>query len=358
MMKVRGSLVAALAFAGLVALPATALAAPPSHDDFDHAAVVDGNTYSSTQTGEATTATDDPQCENSNSHSVWYSYTAPDTWDITLDGGVNSDRSMVMAVYSGERGSLTELDCATTRSYRNATTATVPAGETVHIMVADALGGLGGYTEVFFHATPPPVDVEMTITKTGLIDTASGEAVVRGTLECSRDARLQIFGYVRQKQNHRTVAADFRDRMRCDEGDVELWVARAAPYRGTFIKGPASAEGDWRDLDGSDSSGNVDPTIYLKPCGMIGTPRSQRMQGTHRDETICALSGNDRVFGKGGNDKLLGGPGRDSLFGGDGNDVLTGGPGVGRNILDGGAGHDTCKKETKHDIVRNCEVVE
>lgn len=357
MFKLRGSIIGAVVL-GLLALPTVAFAAPPSHDDFDHAIVLDNRFGHSLDTTDATTAADDPDCGNGVSKTVWYTYTAPDAYDATLTASVWTERDMVMGVYKGERGSLEQLSCSPARSYETAFSHVIPAGETVHIMLADAgTLGIGGYVQVSFRATPPDVDVELTLTKTGLIETSSGVAVVRGTVECSRDAILRIYGAVRQKQDRKSVTGYFNERKRCDEGELELWTARATPSRGTFIKGAAAGEADWRDIEDPESNGMVDPTIYLKPCTIIGTPRSQRMEGTHRAETICALSGNDKVLGKDGNDKLVGGPGRDLLMGGEGNDVLTGGPGVGRNVLDGGPGHDVCKRETKQDVVRNCEEV-
>jgi serralysin len=89
---------------------------------------------------------------------------------------------------------------------------------------------------------------------------------------------------------------------------------------------------------------------------IMGTPASERLDGTNQsdwiflqdgDDTCIAGLGDDTVFGENGNDVLSGGEGNDLLSGGDGNDELSGGSGddclsgdSGDDTLDGGIGID------------------
>ncbi len=73
-------------------------------------------------------------------------------------------------------------------------------------------------------------------------------------------------------------------------------------------------------------------------CTIIGTDKSDYLEGTAGDDVICGLRGNDVIDGKGGRDLICGDAGHDTLFGGDGPDTLIGGSGEDR--LFGGSGDD------------------
>ena len=82
-------------------------------------------------------------------------------------------------------------------------------------------------------------------------------------------------------------------------------------------------------------------------ANIIGTDRSDVLQGTWSWDTIYGNGGNDNIFGGGGDDMLSGRLGDDSLFGGAGNGKLFGGKGndlieagIGNNQVWGGAGSD------------------
>lgn len=77
------------------------------------------------------------------------------------------------------------------------------------------------------------------------------------------------------------------------------------------------------------------------PCDnptIIGTPTSQPINGTQRDDVIAGTAYADTINGLGGNDVICGGPDDDVIIGGDGNDTLFGDAGDDR--LDGGGGKD------------------
>ena len=92
------------------------------------------------------------------------------------------------------------------------------------------------------------------------------------------------------------------------------------------------------------------------------------VDGGSGSDTTAGGDGNDTLLGRGGRDKLKGGGGTDTLKGGGGNDVLDGGgtsalrasgaaAATGREVINGGAGKDTCFKYSKRDVLKSCEVV-
>jgi hypothetical protein len=105
----------------------------------------------------------------------------------------------------------------------------------------------------------------------------------------------------------------------------------------------------WGQVVNSDTVGPIPVSALklLRPCGVVGTPGSDRLRGSAEADVICARGGNDTVtagagrdvvYGADGADVLLGGEGDDVLMGGREDDMLSGGPG--RDVLRGGGGRD------------------
>ncbi|WIY06592.1 PKD domain-containing protein [Amycolatopsis mongoliensis] len=141
----RGRIALATALTAAFALfaPGVAHAAPPSNDDFDQAAAVTALPFTAQQdSSEATQAPDDPSwCQPYDVRgSVWFRYTATEDGYLraTTQG---SDRSMILAVHSGTRGTLRGITCdsgtAATTTFR------ATAGTTYSFMVSgyDVPGG-------------------------------------------------------------------------------------------------------------------------------------------------------------------------------------------------------------------------
>lgn len=72
---------------------------------------------------------------------------------------------------------------------------------------------------------------------------------------------------------------------------------------------------------------------------IVGTERSDVINGTNGNDLIYALGGSDVVNGRGGDDCIVGGNGSNSLVGGAGNDVIIGGNSA--DSIQGDAGNDT-----------------
>ena len=95
--------------------------------------------------------------------------------------------------------------------------------------------------------------------------------------------------------------------------------------------------------DGTARGGHADgDTLGEDIENVIGTDHDDTLTGTddvNVGNSLWGMGGNDTLSGREGPDKLFGGDGDDSLDGGDENDILEGGPGA--DTLTGGLGADT-----------------
>lgn len=92
------------------------------------------------------------------------------------------------------------------------------------------------------------------------------------------------------------------------------------------------------DTSGSDNREPAWESIPYYPCTGWGTSGSDAVVGGGTDDVLCGLEGPDTLYGEGGNDVLYGGTGSDSSWGGHGVDRLVGGKGW--DIFRGGTGND------------------
>jgi hypothetical protein len=138
-----------------------AYAAPPSHDDFNSAKVINTIEYHdvNVNTTEATPSdtvpnVDDPDnfvCEGETFHygfaSVWYKYTPPQTQSIAVNTiGSNDDYDTFIAVWTGSKGNLTMVPGSCnddTVSLQSETSFIGNAGTTYYIEVAQFNDGQG-----------------------------------------------------------------------------------------------------------------------------------------------------------------------------------------------------------------------
>ena len=73
---------------------------------------------------------------------------------------------------------------------------------------------------------------------------------------------------------------------------------------------------------------------------IVGSAKSEVLNGTPGNDGILGLGGNDRIFGDAGNDAICGGTGNDRLLGEEGDDTLFGQ--AGDDVMNGGPDADTC----------------
>ena len=128
--------------------------AKPANDDFKRATNITSLPFTdSIDTSRATSSKDDPGDCGSTSNSVWYVLTAPRDMTVAMNTIENSSYFTNVAVYTGTRGSLTQVACAT-----NGLLFEASEGETYHVMVASAFGGGGSLVLNVVGHVPPPND--------------------------------------------------------------------------------------------------------------------------------------------------------------------------------------------------------
>ncbi|MDX1991648.1 MAG: S8 family serine peptidase [bacterium] len=167
-----------------------------ANDDFNTATTVNALPYTVQQeTTEATTAGDDPQptCLTISTFTipptktVWYRYTAPGAGSVTITTeGSQNGYDTLLAVYTGSRGSLSQVACNDNigANYSNVASRVqlnVTAGTTYHVMVSDgAIGGLYGGTggtlrlNISGTVTQPPTEPIVLSAPTGTITSGYG----------------------------------------------------------------------------------------------------------------------------------------------------------------------------------------
>jgi hypothetical protein len=131
----------------------------PANDDFDHATVVSTLPFTDNiDASAASSAADDPtSCGGSAASSLWYSLTPTADESVVADT-TSSTYAPAVSVYTGTRGSLTQVACGI---FTSVTSFHVTAGVTYHIMVTDAqpiFGSAGHLTLSLQGFTPPGND--------------------------------------------------------------------------------------------------------------------------------------------------------------------------------------------------------
>lgn len=151
-----------------VVAPGIAHAEPPSNDDFDSATAITALPFTVDQdTTQSTKAADDPtSCYSWGSRSVWFDYTAPAD-GVVRASSTSTGYQPVIAVYTGDRGALTQLPGACTANSGPSEAFHVVAGTTYHILLLEYYAG--GQVGFDLTAVPPsPNDAFASAKVTGL----------------------------------------------------------------------------------------------------------------------------------------------------------------------------------------------
>jgi hypothetical protein len=238
-MKTMRILTAATAAAALVLLPSSpAFAQPPANDDFDAAVAFTEVPFEATaDTTEATRADDDPSCVGDDGHTVWYTVTLSTTTEIVVDT-FGSDYDTTLSAWIGERGSLVQVACNDdTDTLQSRIDFTAEAGVTYHLMVGSFPETSGGNLVLNGQALPPPMELAITLAPTGTV-TASGAAIIGGTVSCSRPGELSLVGTLRQQLGSRVTVGAFSTAVDCT-GSHD-WQATVLGETGIYRRGPAA----------------------------------------------------------------------------------------------------------------------
>jgi hypothetical protein len=167
---------------------------PPANDDFDSPTVISSLPFSdSVFTAGATAAADDPSCAG-NAHSVWYAFTPTRDLPVKADTA-GSDYATSLGVYTGSRGALSEVACASSPAQ---VSFTATANTTYFFMVASAAGSPGG-TLVFNVAEGPPPNDEisgatpLTLNTTVTVDTTLATTAPTDPTSCGFPVRNTVW---------------------------------------------------------------------------------------------------------------------------------------------------------------------
>jgi hypothetical protein len=208
---------------------------PPSNDDFADAVVADTLPFVDTRsTFGATWAADDSTDCFIEAPTVWYAFTPAENMRI-LAHTAGSDYDTVLNVYTGARGSLTQVAC----SYYSPVLLDVVAGETYFFMVMPTAGP-GGNLMFSIQEGPSVLAFEVKLDRVSSFNSKTGEATVRGTATCNQPAWVDLWGNLRQTVGRLfTISGDFWQSFECN--GVTPWKATLTPYSGKFAGGRANA---------------------------------------------------------------------------------------------------------------------
>ncbi|PXW84730.1 hypothetical protein C8R34_12423 [Nitrosomonas sp. Nm84] len=217
-----------------------AIAAPPSNDDFDSAITVteplpftDG-----TNTLEATTAPDDPDCFGQGP-TVWYSFTPTENMRIQAKT-FGSDYDTTLSVYTGTRGNLSQIACNDDAgSVQSSAVFDVVAGQTYFFMVGAFGGGAGGNLVFTVATAPQPVTVDFSIDPIGSLDRV-GNVTIRGIVNCSAPLFINVSGELKQNTGRVFILGFLGTAFMCN-GSNTPWEAIVIPENGRFAGGPTKA---------------------------------------------------------------------------------------------------------------------
>jgi hypothetical protein len=222
------AVVCVLGFAGTpVALGQSA----PPNDDFDGATVIGAVPFTDTvDTTTATVAVDEPtDCDGGFGpllNSVWYRFTPAEggPYEFSTAG---SSYSTAVGIYTGSRGSLTQVSC-----FWDGAGLIAEAGVTYYIRVADYYGQGGG--SLVFSARRGATVEALTIDGTGLLDRASGSVTVSGGVTCSEPGTAVVSIGIEQPRGQGAAEAE----VPCSQ-TPSTWSVTVFPFSGRFVAGRA-----------------------------------------------------------------------------------------------------------------------
>jgi len=233
----RAALLVALCLT-LAVLQISPALAQPVNDDFDDALVIPGLPFTdSIDTSDATAASDDPvpSCVET-SHTVWYQFTPTETMHISANT-FGSDYDTTLSVFTGERGSLTEVACNDdTFDVQSRVTFEAQAGEAYHFMAGSFFDSPGGELVFNLDMAGPPLEFDLSVDPTGSVKPSTGVVVITGQVECSRQAFVDIFLVVEQRIG-RFIIRGFGGEIIEDCDGITSWSITVVGENGLFVGG-------------------------------------------------------------------------------------------------------------------------
>ena len=243
----RRGVLAIVVTATLLAVPASATAAPLKNDDISKPTALGALPASARQdTTRATTGpTDPPFCfgGDSDSNTVWYSLTAAASGRLAVDTfGSDYDTTLYVGTADGA-GGMDVIDCVDdTVDLQSRVAWDAVAGTTYLIMAGTCCGdpGSDGGGDLRLHAdvAMPAVTATVTIDDAGK-HTKAGTAIVSGTITCSGDGFVDLFAEVRQTLGRRAITGDSGIGLDCGPDPI-AWQVEVSSIDGSYGGGNAT----------------------------------------------------------------------------------------------------------------------
>jgi opacity protein-like surface antigen len=152
----RPAVVLAVLLVVLLVPAAGAQAAAPANDDFGSAVGITALPYSDVRlTNEATSDPADPNCFGGG-RTVWYSFTPTEAGRVSVDT-LESNYDTTLGIYTGTKGSLTEIACSDNFGYgkKSLVRFDAQAGTTYQVMVGSLTTGKRGTLRLNATTAPP-----------------------------------------------------------------------------------------------------------------------------------------------------------------------------------------------------------
>lgn len=261
----------ALLLAGLtVGSAGPALAAAPSNDDFQSAITVGTLPYTSgpIDTTEATTAADDPFCQNGEK-SVWFQFTATDSGFVAFDT-FQSDFDTVLAAYTGTQGDLTEIACNDQfNSDQSKITFETTAGTTYYIMAAGWFGATGTLV-LHGDVSEAPFTFDVSFASKGTVVPRTGEATISGTVVCSEPGSVYVEAELRQRAGRTIISGYGFTEVECSTEPTSFTIS-VVGSNGRFVGGKATIRNVY--IEGCPDSGDCTSDFIEGPLAVKLTHR-------------------------------------------------------------------------------------
>lgn len=232
MKPLRASFLVIAAAMSTLAVPTSAVAAPPSNDDLQDATPITAVPFNdSVNITDATTDANAPLnnvCADA--RSVWYRF-SPATTQRVLLTTLNSDYDTVLSLYRRtSTGELQLVDCDDDSGVglTSALVRQVDAGARYVVMVADLSDGTSSATLHF--QMKPAITGEVQMNDRGGVDRIGGGARLFGTVTCSRPGLLFVSAELRQRVGDAAAAHGSASSRGIDCGRQETtWRLRIDP---------------------------------------------------------------------------------------------------------------------------------
>ncbi|HET7696107.1 MAG TPA: putative Ig domain-containing protein [Vicinamibacterales bacterium] len=208
------------------------IAVPPLNDDFSSPIVIEQFPYTNVQTtAKATSSYDDPFCAGS-THTVWYAFTPSNDMRVEFNT-FGSDYDTTLAVYTGRRGALSQVACNDNAGgAQSRVRFDAQAGVTYWIMAGGYYWASSGRLQLNLLQAPPPLTIALALTESGGVDPTTGQAVVGGSITCSRPLLVSISGQLKQDHAQSSLTGRFALVVACD-GTTD-WTAAVVTSPGVF----------------------------------------------------------------------------------------------------------------------------